>query len=165
MIRYPDLPAFEAVPAPRLQFFNPASRGYSAETRILQVPHEIPKQLLAWLRQLLPKQKNSGSGVVQVGKAGDVTVVNITNHTMHMPHIHANAGHRLSPVPVSTPKRQATTAQREVLDMMKLLDEREGLVLDFMQREFGTRRVIDLTDAQLYRVRRYVEVSLKRGRG
>lgn len=129
--------------------------------------HEIPKQLLAWLRQLLPQQKNTGSGAIQVGKAGgDVTVVNITHHAItHMPHTHANAGHRLSPVsPSTSPKRQASPAQREVLHLMKQLDAREGLILDFMHREFGTRRVIELNDAQLYRVRRYVEVSLQRGR-
>lgn len=135
--------------------------------------HEIPKQLLAWLRQWLPQQKNTGSGAIQVGKAGgDVTVVNITHHAVtHMPHIHAghaaHAGHRLSPVsvpPPTSPKRQANPAQREVLHLMKQLDDREGLILDFMHREFGTRRVIELNDAQLYRVRRYVEVSLQRGR-
>jgi len=127
---------------------------------------EIPKQLLAWLRQLLPQQKNTGSGAVQVGKAGgDVTVVNLTQHTtqhitQHLPHLHAGSG--LSPAaPV---RRQANPAQREVLYLMAQLAEREGAVLDFMQREFGTRRVVDLSDAQLFRVRRYVEVSLKGGR-
>ena len=127
---------------------------------------EIPKQLLAWLRQLLPQQKNTGNGAVQVGKAGgDVTVVNLTQHTtqhitQHLPHLHAGSG--LSPAaPV---RRQANPAQREVLYLMAQLAEREGAVLDFMQREFGTRRVVDLSDAQLFRVRRYVEVSLKGGR-
>lgn len=120
----------------------------------------IPKQLLAWIRQLLPKQKNTGSGAVQVGKAGgDVTVVNLTQHiTQHLSHLHAGSG--LSPAaPI---RRQANPAQREVLCLMMKLAEREGAVLDFMQREFGTRIVIDLNEAQLYRVRRYVEVSLKR---
>ena len=121
----------------------------------------IPKQLLVWIRQLLPKQKNTGSGAVQVGKAGgDVTVVNLTQHiTQHLSPIHA--GSRLSPAPV---RRQASKAQREVLLLMMKLDEREGAVLDFMQREFGTRIVIDLNESQLYRVRRYVEVALKGGR-
>lgn len=122
----------------------------------------IPKQLLAWIRQLLPKQKNTGSGAVQVGKAGgDVTVVNLTQHiTQHLSNFHAGSG--LSPAaPV---RRQANAAQREVLYLMMKLDEREGAVLDFMQREFGTRIVIDLNEAQLYRVRRYVEVVLKGGR-
>jgi hypothetical protein len=81
--------------------------------------HKIPKQLLAWLRQWLPQQKNAGSGAVQVGKASsDVTVVNITHHaTTHMPRIQANASHRLSPVPAPStiPKRQVNPAQREVL--------------------------------------------------
>lgn len=130
---------------------------------------EIPKRLLALLRQLLPQQKNTGSGAVQVGKAGgDVTVVNLTQHTTqhitqhlpHLPNLHAGSG--LSPAaPV---RRQANPAQREVLYLMAQLAEREGAVLDFMQREFGTRRVVDLGDAQLFRVRRYVEVTLKGGR-
>jgi hypothetical protein len=46
---------------------------------------------------------------------------------------------------------------------MKQLDDREGLILNFMHGEFGTRRVIEFNDAQLYRVRRYVEVYLYRG--
>lgn len=127
---------------------------------------EIPKRLLALLRQLLPQQKNTGSGAVQVGKAGgDVTVVNLTQHTIqhitqHRPHLRAGGG--LSPAaPV---RRQANPAQREVLHLMAQLAEREGAVLEFMQREFGTRRVVDLDDAQLFRVRRYVEVTLRRER-
>ncbi len=126
---------------------------------------EIPKRLLAWIRRLLPQQKNTGSGAVQIGKAGgDVTVVNITHHQHIAPsHILVNG---LSPVAKTTTphKRQANESQREVLYLMAQLAEREGLVLEFMQREFGTRRVIDLNDAQLYSVRRYVEVSLRRGR-
>lgn len=122
---------------------------------------EIPRQLMAWIRRLLPQQKNTGSGAVQIGKAGgDVTVVNITQH-IAPPYILASG---LSPAANTTPtKRQANHAQREVLLLMKQLNEREGLVLDFMQREFATRRVIELNDAQLFRVRRYVEVSLQRG--
>lgn len=125
---------------------------------------EIPKQLLAWLGRLLPQQKNSGSGAVQVGKAGgDVTVFNITHHQHAAPpYTQVN---RLSPVAhVAQHKRQASPAQREVLYLMKQLAEREALVLDFMQREFGTRRVVDLGEAELFRVRRYVEVSLQRER-
>ena len=125
---------------------------------------EIPKQLLAWLRQLLPQQKNTGNGAVQVGKAGgNVTVVNITHHRHAAPLF--TQANRLSPVaPMAAHKRQANPAQREVLYLMAQLAEREGAVLGFMQREFGTRRVVDLDEAQLFRVRRYVEVSLKGGR-
>ena len=123
---------------------------------------EIPKQLLAWIRRLLPSQKNTGNGAVQVGKAGgDVTVVNFTQHiTQRLPNF--QAGSRLSPA--ASTRRKASPAQREVLNLMMKLDDREGAVLEFMQREFGTRIVIDLNDSQLFRVKRYVEVALKGGR-
>lgn len=117
---------------------------------------ELPKQLLAWIARLLPKQENSGNGAVQVSSnGGHVTVVHLTQHVQPV-----MASPPVEPIqPVMRPERprtQATEGQREVLAMMRSLPD-EGSVLGFMQREFGTRRVVELQPRQLYRVRRYIE--------
>lgn len=53
----------------------------------------------------------------------------------------------------------ATAAQREVLDLITRVPDRIS-VLKFMEREFGTGMVIELQPAQLYRLRRYLEVVI-----
>jgi hypothetical protein len=118
--------------------------------------------LSRWLRGLL--QLNSGAAEamgsesapmdvvgranVQVGRAeGNVTVIH--NHvTQHVTH-----GRMSSP----RKGRKATKEQRHVLRLLREVQREDG-VLDFMQREFGTRRVIDLAPPELYRVQRYIEV-------
>lgn len=117
---------------------------------------ELPKQLLAWIARLLPKQENSGNGAVQVSSnGGHVTIVHLTQHVQPV-----MAPPPVEPIqPVMRPERQRTQVteeQREVLAMMRSLPD-EGSVLGFMQREFGTRRVVELQPKQLYRLRRYVE--------
>lgn len=105
------------------------------------------KKLIGWLAKFLPAQKASGSASVQVGKVeGNITVVHLTQH-----------------VNSPAPRRTLSTSQRQVLALMRTV-QNEEVILDFMQREFGTRRVIDLTEKQLYRVRRYVE-TVRRNHG
>lgn len=100
----------------------------------------IPKQWLAALKRLLPTQVVRGDGAVQVGKVqGSVTVVNNVFH-----------------VNQTRSYNKANTDQRTVLQLMRELPSQEP-VLTFMEREFGTRMVIELQDKQLYRLRRYVE--------
>lgn len=113
-------------------------------------------QLLAWVAKLLPRQKNEGAGSVQVGQAGgdvtttsNVTIINVVAQPI---------GGQDLPVTLATP------AQREVLAMIRKLHNREAVFV-FMQRQFGTRMVIDLQPSQLLRVRRYVEVIQSRARG
>lgn len=99
----------------------------------------LPKQLLAWLGRLLPKQQVTGKSNVQVGQVGgNVTVI---NHHHHAP--------RRKP-------QRATEEQKAVLRLMDELPDR-FVALDFMEREFDTRMVIELKPAQLYRLRRYIE--------
>jgi len=123
---------------------------------------ELPKQLMAWIARLLPKQENSGSGAVQVGRAGgNVKVVNVTQH-IYVPPIQPTppqpqAARQPRPRPAATPEH------RQVLALMDHLPDRIA-VLDFMEREFNTRMVIELEAQQLYRLRRYVEVILQGGR-
>jgi hypothetical protein len=103
---------------------------------------ELPKQLLAWIARLLPKQKVQGDGAIQVGKVeGGMQVVH--------QHFYAAA----QPV-----RPKATATHREVLALMELLPSPvRNKVLDFMRREFNTAMVVELQPAQLLRVRRYVE--------
>lgn len=106
---------------------------------------ELPKWLGILIARLLPKQKVKGDSATQFGKVGgNVTIVNVTQH-----------------LPLQSPRRRATEAQREVLQLMRRVPS-QAAVLDFMQREFGTRTVINLQPAQLFRVRRYVETISRR---
>ena len=52
--------------------------------------------------------------------------------------------------------------QRDLLQMMERLSDRAP-VLDFMEREHGTRNILELESNQLYHLRWYVEVLLRRG--
>ena len=104
------------------------------------------KQFLRELvRALWPKQKNIRvSKGVQAGRIdGNVTVVN---------HHHQHLAPR-APVAFS-PEHGA------VLDLMKQLENRVS-VLEFMQREFGTKMVKELQPSELFRLRRYVEVVIE----
>lgn len=92
------------------------------------------------------RMDHGAHGSVQVGHAGGpVTIVNVTQHL--------DASMR-----TTTPRARpvANDAQREVLRLMRGLPD-QVVVEDFMHREFGTRKVIELDHPQLYRVRRYVE--------
>lgn len=101
---------------------------------------ELQRLWKALLKQLQPTAlRNTASGVVQVGKVdGNGTVIN---------HHHA-------------PRRKAPRASEEHKNVLRLMDEVPDriAVLDFMEREFATRMVIELKPAQLYRLRRYVEL-------
>lgn len=57
------------------------------------------------------------------------------------------------------PRPSAKIDQSQVLALMDHLPDRIA-VLDFMDREFCTRMVVELDPIQLYRLRRYVEVIL-----
>lgn len=145
----------------------------------------LPKQLLAWLARLLPKQKVQGDRAVQVGRVdGDLSTDHSTHHhatqrtqngyvgtgAVHMgqvqnitqvhQHFYATALPEQAPAaPAPTrPPSAATPEQKQVLALMKPLPEPVRFrVLDFMRREFGTGRVIDLPPHQLHRLRKYVE--------
>lgn len=113
---------------------------------------ELPKQLLAWIARLLPKQKVQGDGAIQVGKVeGGMQVVH--------QHFYSAAPNGLGASRTDDEKAPpATPEQREVLAMMKVLDKPTRYkVLKFMRDNFGTAMVIELSPSQVYRVRRYVE--------
>lgn len=141
------------------------------------------KELLSWMTRLLPTQKVRGDHAMQIGKVhGRVHVDRSTHHhTQHHNHVtiiqaHSCAtvypAHPAQPTPQSAPR---TAAQPVVIDRppnvaapgacsatlsrMNLLRDRTR-VLDFMEREFGTRMVIQLTSEQLYRLDRYLDVVL-----
>ncbi|CAN7556529.1 hypothetical protein LJR074_004008 [Acidovorax sp. LjRoot74] len=108
---------------------------------------ELPKQLLAWIAKLLPKQKVQGNGAIQVGKvSGNVTIVHVT----HAP------DSQVSKAPSLT-----TPEQREVLGMIRKLKNREA-VFSWMQKSFGTRMVMDLKPSEVLRARRYIETINRR---
>ncbi len=105
------------------------------------------KQFLRELiRALLPKQKDIrvSKGVQAARIDGNVTVIN--NHHKHLP--------PRAPVVFSA-------EHGAVLDLMKQLENRVS-VLEFMQREFGTKMVKELQPNELFRLRRYVEVVIEK---
>ena len=144
---------------------------------------ELPKQWLAWLARLLPKQKVQGDRAVQIGRVdGDLSTDHSTHHhttrfaqsgcvgtgAMHMGHVsgvqnvtqvhqHFYAAVE-PPLVVSSAAARPVATAAQVLALMDPLPEPVRFkVLDFMRREFGTSMVIELQPHQLYRARRYVE--------
>lgn len=111
---------------------------------------ELQKHLLALVSKFLPAQKNEGAGAVQVGKVGGDVTSNVTIVTV--------VG-----TPANTPGSLTTAEQREVLGLIRRVRNSETVFL-FMERQFGTRMVIDLQPSQLLRVRRYAEAILNRTR-
>jgi len=113
------------------------------------------------MRKLLPKQEVKGDFGVQIGKAGPVTVV---HNTYHVNTTVARPTDQARVVADQRPRQAANDDQRQVLRLMRKLPSDEK-VLEFMQREFNTTRVIELEGHQLYRVRRYVETVKSRSGG
>ncbi|WP_343590147.1 hypothetical protein [Paracidovorax wautersii] len=113
--------------------------------------------MLAWIAKLLPKQKNEGSGAVQIGQAGGDVTTNSTSNVTIINLVTPAAAEAASPQP---PPALTTVEQREVLAMIRKVPNREAVFL-FMQKQFGTRMVIDLQPQQLLRLRRYVEAIHK----
>lgn len=165
----------------------------------------VPKQLLAWLRKLLPRQKVVGDEAIQIGQLqGNAQVhVDKSTHHHHAPvqHQHhvtvmSGVGHgnvqvgsaggnvvsqhitiiqapSMAPAahcadrtglrpntPPAGPATQPTSIEQSATlrRMGKLRDRVQ--VLDFMEREFGTRMVIHLKTEQLFRLNRYLDVVL-----
>lgn len=118
----------------------------------------IPKWFRDWISSLLPKQKNTGAGAMQMGRVQAETVNNVTNVTNQFICVGR------APSEPKSGSGGASVEQRQVLSMIRTLPQRDG-VLVFMEREFGTRMVIDLAPSQLLRVRRYVEAIQKRTTG
>lgn len=121
----------------------------------------LPKWLQKLIAPRIHQQSSSGPGCMQIGKVeGAVTNVHLTQH------IYGPRKNDMHQRAQSQPLRQqltrsthANVTPREVLARMDKLPDRIA-VLDFMEREFQTRMVIDLEPAQLYRLKRYVEVVL-----
>lgn len=148
---------------------------------------ELPKQWLAWLARLLPKQKVQGSRAVQVGRVdGNLSTDHSTHHhttrlaqsgcvgagavhtgpVQNVTQVHQHFYPSQRPVHAARPPaaapappavRPVTTAAQVLALMAPLPEPVRFKVLDFMRHEFGTAMVIDLQPQQLYRVRRYVE--------
>lgn len=103
--------------------------------------------------------------------AGDVSIKNTVNgqtaHTIHnYGPVFLVRGTPLLP-PWGKHERRARSRppteidQRSLLQMMERLTDRSQ-VLDFMEREYGTRTVLELESNQLHQLRWYVEVLLRR---
>lgn len=135
--------------------------------------------MLSALKRLRPQQQNTGAGSVQVGKAaGNVKVVNVNRQDVTHQHVQVHH-HFYAPPPAVRPDvadaRVATAAppaptapqrgnvpplsevHREVLALMDPLPKKTRMgVLDFMNREFGTRMVKELDPHAVRRLRLYV---------
>ena len=98
-----------------------------------------------------------GAGNVQVGVAyGDVisNVSHLTHHSNYFNFIHPQSKQ------TEPTRKPSSSEQSAVLRRLDQLRDRVS-VLDFMDRQFGTRMVIHLTSEQLYRLNRYLDVVLR----
>ena len=130
---------------------------------------ELPKQLLAWIAKLLPKQKVQGDNAVQVGNVnGDLHTDHSThNNAIHVTHVTHHHFYAVAGTPAQAPDSRPaasndggrlTPEQLEVFKLMKQLPPRTyNKVVAFMRDKFNTCLVNQLHGQQLYRVRRYVE--------
>lgn len=135
------------------------------------------REILQWLIKLLPKQKmqdNDGSGNLQAGRVeGDLH----HSHTQAVYNIFMMAPDPAQTAVVSEPSTKAediptvqiTRLQSQqhsaVLARMGQLHYRSRItVLDFMDREFKTRMVIELQTEQLFRLNKYLDVVLSNPR-
>lgn len=123
----------------------------------------LPKQLLALLSKLWPQQKAQGDNAVQIGKVqGEVHVNHGDHFHRHNHHSHITVIQASMQAPANEPQvRKPTPSEHSaVLRRMEQLRDRVA-VLDFMEREFGTRMVIHLKAEQLFRLNRYLDVVLR----
>ena len=90
----------------------------------------------------LTKQSAQGPDAVQVGQVqGNLTIVQ-----------HATINQLIEP----EVSKELKAEQSSVLRMLDRTRNRQA-ILDFMDRQFGTRKVIELQPSQLFRLRRYLE--------
>lgn len=104
--------------------------------------------------------------VVNVNRQGDVTHQHVQLHQhFYAAPLATSAPAPAAGVPAPVPQRAAqpvSDGHREVLALMEPLPKRARIrVLEFMGREFGTSMVIQLTDIEVFRTRRYVEAIVK----
>lgn len=120
---------------------------------------ELPKQLLAWLARLLPKQKARGDGAIQVGKVGgSVQAVTQVVHQHFYPMAGTPAQVPAVQPPAANDGGKLTPEQREVYALMRQLRRRDyNRVVIFMREQLGTGLVQQLHGQALFRLRRYVE--------
>lgn len=91
-----------------------------------------------------------GKGNVQIGQAGGPVVVNqVTLHIQNRPVVQAEKKQRL------------TVDRRELLRLMRRTGK-EQTVVKWMETTFGTSRVLELTDGEVFRARRYCETIIER---
>lgn len=103
---------------------------------------------------LKPQQK-SGNRSIQVG--GSISHGGVASSGITVV-IHQHA----APVPHAARRRTPTLLPGDVLALMQPLSKADRIsVLDFMERQFHTRLVIELNSPALFRLKKYVEAVLK----
>ncbi|OJV61472.1 MAG: hypothetical protein BGO35_06040 [Burkholderiales bacterium 64-34] len=120
---------------------------------------ELPKQLLAWIAKLLPKQKVQGDGAIQVGKVeGGMQVV-------HQHFYPATATHP----PMKQPQPVGTMAADQHKQVVSQILKARGQLTDrelagfkrFMEREFKTQLVKAIPHSDLHRVQSYLAKTIR----
>lgn len=103
-----------------------------------------------------------GSGNIQVGYAAGNVSSRVSHHTHTHSHAHVTVIQKSVQIPANEPRanKPSSTEHSAVLRRMDQLRDRVP-VLDFMEREFGTRMVVHLKAEQLFRLNRYLDVVLR----
>lgn len=128
------------------------------------------KEMMQWLLKLLPKQKmlHNGSGSLQAGRVeGDLH----HSHTQSVYNIFMMAGD-MQPAQEHIKPAEPGKGQTPAFSMPESAEQSATLrrmgqlrnritVLNFMEREFGTRMVIHLRSEQLKRLNLYLDAVMR----
>ena len=104
----------------------------------------LPKWLRNWLARLLPSNHSSGDGAVHISRLHG----NVTTITNNIQQVVDTSGLR--------------DEQLELLRSIRKLPGRGESVLNFMDRKYGTRMVVDLRPSELRVVQQYVAGAYRR---
>lgn len=122
--------------------------------------HAPPIEEAADVEAATPPQLKvlGGSHNLLVGQAGGDVVSQVNNYTHH----HVTVIQTPLQAPANEPQamKPSPSGQSAALRRMDSLRNRVA-VLDYMEREFGTRMVIHLKSEQLFRLNRYLDVVLR----
>lgn len=138
--------------------------GWRQTVRTAQVEepafHVPPREVAEDCAPVPPPQLRvaGGSNNLQVGQAGGDVISHVSRHTHH--HVTIIQAPPQASANEPQARKPSSTEHSAVLRRMDQLRDRVP-VLDFMEREFGTRMVVHLKSEQLFRLNRYLDVVLR----
>ena len=128
----------------------------------------LPKWLLNWMASLLPSQTSHGDNTVQVGEVNGELRIDKSQQAVTMVVTQNFYSAQVDSRPAANSRPSATTVnneQREVLAVLRQLpDAAKERVFRHMVKKYGTKMVIQVEQAELKNLKRYMEVTLENER-